>query len=88
LRSYGFQTFDSIWDESYDTETDDVKRIEKIATLLAEIDRLSVSEKQALYQSAERIVKHNFQHFYNGNFEQILWKEMQGMFQQIKHDFQ
>jgi hypothetical protein len=87
LRSYGFQTFDSIWDESYDTETDDVKRIEKIADLLLWIDQLSETEKQHLYQSAEHIVKHNFEHFYNGNFEKILWEEIQDMFKQIQHDF-
>jgi hypothetical protein len=30
LREYGFQTFDEIFDESYDLETDDVKRIEAV----------------------------------------------------------
>jgi len=87
LRSYGFKTFSSIWDESYDTETDDIKRIEKIADLLSWIDQLSVTEKQKLYQSAESIVNYNFNHFYNGDFEHILWVEMQDMLRQIEKDF-
>ena len=34
LRSYGFKTFGDLWDESYDDEPDDSKRIEKIAKVL------------------------------------------------------
>lgn len=87
LKSYGFQSFDSIWDESYDTETDDIKRIEKISSLLADIDSMSIAEKQNLYTAALPIVQHNFDHFYGGNFEKILWDELQTMLHQIKKDF-
>jgi hypothetical protein len=40
LRSYGFKTFGDLWDESYDDEPDDSKRIEKIAQVLKLLDGL------------------------------------------------
>jgi hypothetical protein len=79
LRSYGFRTFGNIWDESYDQETDDVKRIEKISQLLKALDSLSVTERQHLFERSIPIIKHNFNHFYGGGFEQVLWNELNVM---------
>lgn len=76
LRSYGFQTFSSLWDESYDNETDDVNRVERVGILLQQLDRLSLHEKQQLHHHAQKITQHNFEHFYGGNFEHILWNEL------------
>jgi hypothetical protein len=87
LRSYGFKTFDSVWDESYDKETDDSKRLEKIADLLHSLDQLSNNEKQSMFESAIPIIEHNFNHFYSGGFEQILWKELVDMLETMKQDF-
>jgi hypothetical protein len=39
LRSYGFKTFGDLWDESYDDEPDDSKRIEKIAQYVETVRR-------------------------------------------------
>lgn len=79
LRSYGFRTFDSIWDESYDDEVDDILRIEKIASLLSSLDKLPLNSKQQLFEQCQEIIEHNYQHFYSGAFEEILWKELQDM---------
>lgn len=87
LRSYGFKTFGDIWDESYDDEPDDTRRIERIATLLSELDAKSVEEKNAMFRQAQEIVEHNYNHFYNGTFEQVLWEELSSMLNQIKQDF-
>jgi hypothetical protein len=83
LRRYGFKTFDSLWDESYDAEPDDVVRIEKISQLLAELDQLSQTEKQQLFGHASTITQHNYEHFYGGGFEQILWKELTDMLESM-----
>jgi len=83
LRSYGFKTFSDIWDESYDNCNDDT-RIQKIADLLTELDRKSSTEKQRLFESAMPIIEHNWNHFYNGGFEKILWSELTGMLNDIK----
>ena len=79
LRSYGFQTFSSIWDESYDLELDDRVRIEKIAALLKDLDQMTVAEKQKLFEQALPIIEHNWNHFYHGGFEQVLWQELKDM---------
>lgn len=79
LRSYGFKTFGSLWNEDYDAETDDVKRIELIGQLLKDLDNLSPAEKQQLFQQASTITQHNYNHFYSGGFEKILWREMTAM---------
>jgi hypothetical protein len=76
LKSYGFRTFDSLWDESYDTVQDDRQRIRAIADLLTDLDRLSLQQRQELYQKSQAICQHNYEHFYSGAFEQILWKEL------------
>lgn len=88
LRSYGFKTFDGIWDESYDLELDDAARLVKIADLLKNLDSLSCKQKQNLFDAAIPIIKHNYDHFYNGAFEQILWKELVSMLDTIQQNFQ
>ena len=83
LRSYGFKTFNTLWDESYDDETDDVIRMEKIANLLYSLDQLSIEEKQNLFNMAQDICEYNYKHFYNGGFEKILWEELINMLESI-----
>jgi len=83
LRSYGFQTFGHIWDESYDQADDDV-RIEKIANLLKELDDLSIADKQKMFEAAYEVIEHNWNHFYNGKFEAVLWTELQEMLNGIE----
>ncbi len=85
LRSYGFKTFEGIWDESYDLEEDDV-RITRIASLLRSLDELSPADKQELFEMATPIIEHNWNHFYNGGFEKILWQELQEMLNGIDTD--
>jgi hypothetical protein len=83
LRSYGFKTFSSLWNEDYDLEINDVKRIEMIGKLLKDLDSLSQIEKQRLFQQASTITQHNYEHFYSGNFEQILWTELTNMLEDM-----
>lgn len=79
LRSYGFKTFGDLWDESYDDELNDDQRMEKIAFTLKAIDILPAHEKQRLFDLAMEICEYNYNHFYNGGFEQILWTELEDM---------
>ena len=83
LRSYGFRTFDGLWDESYDDAEDDV-RIERIASLLRSLDELSADAKQELFESAHEVIEHNWNHFYGGGFEAVLWAEFKGMLNDIE----
>ncbi len=83
LRSYGFKTFGDLWDESYDDEPDDAKRIEKIARVLELLESLE-EDRQAIFDSAWDIIQHNWNHFYNGGFEAVLWKELQEMLNELE----
>jgi hypothetical protein len=84
MRSYGFRTFDGIFDESYDQETDDIKRIEKVTQLLKELDSLSVAERHQIHRACLPIVKHNFEHFYGTGLENILWPELINMLNELR----
>jgi hypothetical protein len=84
MRSYGFKTFGDVIDESYDLETDDVKRIERVSQLLKDINSLSVKEKQRIHSACLPAVEHNFDHFYRGGFERVLWTELQTMLNNFK----
>lgn len=79
LRSYGFKTFGDIWDESYDDEEDDEISLERIASLLRSLDELPAEGKEYLFIRAQEIIEHNYNHFYKGGFEDILWKELNEM---------
>lgn len=88
LRSYGFRTFDSVWSEAYDQEEDDQARLEKIARLLKDLDEQSPRELNKIYQATIPIIEHNFNHFYRGGFEKILWQEFTTMLDSVKKHVQ
>ena len=83
LRDYGFRTFGHIWDESYDEETDDLLRLEKIVALLKSIDTAGQQEKIRIWQNAKEVAIHNWNHFYHGGFETVLWNELTGMLNEL-----
>lgn len=76
LKMYGFKTFSHIWDETYDLENNDNLRIKKVADLLKHLNDLSYQEKQKIHKACTSTIEYNFNHFYNGNFEKNLWKEL------------
>ena len=75
--------FRSVFDESYDNETDDIKRVEKVARLLKELDNLTVKERQHIHQACLPAVEHNYNHFYNGGLTDILWPELVNMLKEL-----
>ena len=79
LREYGFQTFGDIFDESYDEEIDDFRRIERITQLLKNLDNLSARERQQIQRACLPRVEHNYNHFYRGGFANLLWQELISM---------
>lgn len=86
LRSYGFRTFASVFDESYDEETDDFKRAEKVGRLLADFNNMSKTERYKLYQACLPVVEHNWNYFYSGMFSEILWDELQSILKKLSYD--
>ena len=79
LRSYGFRTFAPYIDETYDTITDPVLRIERVTHILLEIQARSAAAKNALWQDLLPIVEYNYNHFYRGGFRDVLERELETM---------
>jgi hypothetical protein len=43
-------------------------------------------DRQAIFDSAWDIIQHNWNHFYGGGFEAILWQELKDMLNDIEFD--
>jgi len=84
MRSYGFKTFGSVFDESYDAELNDIARIEQVVKLLKDLDTLSIKERQQIHQACLPMVEHNYNHFYHGGLTDILWSELQLMLNELR----
>ena len=72
LRSYGFQTFDSVFDESYDQETDTVKRLELIIKTMQQIQGLDDQD----WKKIQQIADYNKQHFFSETFMNQVKEEL------------
>lgn len=59
LKTFGFQTFDKWWDESYDLEEDHYKRIVKIFDVIDYINSKSLKELSEIYHNMRPVIKHN-----------------------------
>ena len=84
LKRYGFKTFDSVWNEIYDTQTDDTSRIHGLTQLLKRLDDQTEQEKNEMFKKCIPIIEHNWNHFYGGGFEKILWEELTTMLNNLK----
>lgn len=62
IKDMGWKTFDKWWDESYDTETNHQRRLDKILDLLAHISSLSYSTLTDMYNDMIPILIHNQKH--------------------------
>jgi hypothetical protein len=59
LKTLGFKTFDKWIDESYDSEYDHIKRLEKIFNLIDYINSKSIDDLRTIYEEMESIIIHN-----------------------------
>jgi len=89
LKSYGFKTFDSVIDETYDLIQDNDLRIEAVVKQLHWYCNLTPSEKTDIIRQLEPIIEHNFHHFY-GEFRDIITRELlnntKELFQMIEYN--
>jgi hypothetical protein len=72
LRRYGFRTFGTVFDESYDTEKDTVKRLEKVISTMQQIKNLSVAD----WQEINEIAAHNRSRFFSEDFANQVCDEL------------
>lgn len=75
LKEMGYRTFDKWWDESYDEETDYLKRIKKISAIMEEICTWSHEKCIKVTQEMEETLIHNFNNFLNNTrYEDFILK--------------
>ena len=70
LRRLGFKTFSDFWDESYDSATNNIERMNRVLKVIDYISSMTLEECQDMYQKMIPILKHNHEHnkkFYTGN---------------------
>jgi hypothetical protein len=65
LKKFGFKTFDSIWDESYDLIESPIERYFKVQSLILELNNKTIYELNNLYQKCKEICIHNKKTFEN-----------------------
>jgi hypothetical protein len=89
LKSYGFKTFDSVIDESYDLIQDNDLRTQTVVKQLHWYCNLTPGEKTDIIQQLEPIIDYNFHHFY-GEFRHIITRELldntKTVFKEIGYD--
>lgn len=76
LRRYGFKTFESIWDESYDQEVDHNARLNQVLKLILDLYNKSSDEFANIMSRCQDIIDHNRNHFYSQKFEDIMLDEL------------
>ena len=90
LREYGFQTYDSVWDETYDTIQDPYQRMQAIIHLMLEITARSPNQRCKDARRIQHIADYNHKHFFSKDFADIVAGElrtnMKKAFDQIKQD--
>jgi hypothetical protein len=80
MRQYGFQTFSSCWDESYDIIQDSNERYDAIVSLIKHLNALPPKEYKRIVARAKLIAKNNREHFYSQAFEDNLLTELHNNF--------
>ena len=61
LREYGFKTFDTWWDESYDAIENDRERFLKISNLVYELCCIEPSHWDCMLEEMQPVLEHNYQ---------------------------
>lgn len=69
MRDMGFMTFSKWFDESYDTETDDIKRMEKIVLEIRRLTSLSSIQWEQILKEMEPVILHNYNRLTNYFYE-------------------
>ena len=77
LRSYGFQTFGTVWDEHYDQCVDPEKRLIMIADLMQQIASWTPQIRKQKMSEARVIAEYNRQHFFSKEFFDLVVNELQ-----------
>lgn len=73
LKYYGFQTFDHVWDESYDQITDPHQRMQAVMNVIHHLKKHD--DFESLYEKCLPVCEHNRRHFFSARFESQMLSE-------------
>jgi hypothetical protein len=76
LRSYGFETYSSVWDESYDSITDPQKRLQAIVELMQNMANWDPQTRQNRMIQAQAIADRNKKYFFSQEFFNRITEEL------------
>ena len=76
LRSYGFKTFDAWWNESYDSITDPIERLQAVVKIINDICAMSNDDLTAMLRAMQHILDYNYNRFYSKEFVDYCWNEL------------
>jgi len=80
LKQYGFETFDGLIDETYDSISDSRQRLEFIVQELERISTMSLDEKKSLWTQLYAIAERNRQLFFSDEWQDFIVKEFKDNF--------
>ena len=84
LRDYGFRTFDTVWDETYDVISDPAARLEAVVKTMKTISHWDDNTKAKKMQQAKEITDYNRKWFFNQDFFNCIVDELD---QNLTHAF-
>ena len=70
---YGFKPF-TIFDYTFDSESNPIKRLIQLIDMLKKFQNLSVSDWKDLYDNQKEILEYNYDHYHSKNFVKHLTK--------------
>jgi len=77
LKEYGFQTFQDVWNEDYDTITDPESRLNRIVELMKYLAGLDHDQKRSVMHRAQKIADHNRKLFFSKEFFDKVTNELE-----------
>jgi len=75
LRDYGFKTFDGLIDETYDTISNPIERLQAVVNEMSKIAKLDQTKKLMLWDQLYKIAKFNQQLFFSTQWQQSIHQE-------------
>jgi hypothetical protein len=82
MQEYGFQTFSSCWDESYDTIENSSERYQALIEVIKSLNAMPSKEFKRILQRAKIIAINNKEHFFSNKFETQMLNELHKNFNQ------
>lgn len=88
LKHYGFQTFDTVWSEHYDSVKDPTQRLQAVIETVKSISTWTDSQRLEKLQQANKIAAYNKQRFFSKEFLQQVTQELRDNLTQALHEMQ